>query len=300
MRPRIGISSCLLTEESRAVGGLRFLSDELGAYVDWVPYAADVETGLGALWETWRLTGQGRLVEYGRAYPAISGLPTPAALDGYVAKGDSRSVESAPWYPVDDEGAFARRLGIAFPLLPVAGDGVLTHASPRARFFERVFARARLRELFADRWRPRDLVAFHTRHKLQILAHSPASYQQAGRIVAAAGRRPRGETETDYRRTFAEALASDATRGRSANAMHRAFRKISKRLDDGLRHDLLDRIHAYERGELPFDDAIRLLESHATGERLHWASEQTYLNPFPTGLRQRLWTPDGDTSLTRP
>jgi uncharacterized protein YbgA (DUF1722 family) len=302
MRPRIGVSSCLLAEETRSNGGTarpRFLTEELGAYVDWVPYPADVETGLGALWETWRLTGQGRLMEHGRVYPAISGLPAPAALDGYVAKGDPRGVQGGPWYPVDGQGVFERRLAAAFPLLPVAGDDVLAHAVPRARFVERVFARARLRELFTGQWRPRDLVAFHTRHKLQILAHSPASYQQAGRVVAAAGNRPRGDTETDYRQIFTEALASDATRGRTANAMHRAFRKISKRLDDGPRHDLLDRIRAYERGELPFDEAIRLLESHATGNRLLWAAEQTYLNPFPAGLRQRLWTPDGGTSPAR-
>src|SRR3954463_2325341 len=202
MRPRIGISSRLLEEETRSVGTRRFLTDELGAYVDWVPYAADVETGLGALWETWRLTGQGRLVEEGRAYPAISGLPAPTALDGYVAKGDPREVQGGPWYPVDGQSAFARRLGAAFPLLPVAGDRVLAHAVPRARFVERVFAPAPLRALFArhwrtprpglrglsaGHWRTRDLVAFHTRHKLQILAHSPMSYQQTGRIVAAAG-----------------------------------------------------------------------------------------------------------------
>jgi len=303
MRPRIGISSCLLAEETRSNGGLarhRFLTDELGAYVDWVPYAADIETGLGALWETWRLTGQSRLLDNGRAYPAISGLPTPAALDGYVAKGDPCDLQAGPWYPADDQGVFVWRLGAAFPLLPVAGDGALAHAAPRALFVERVFARARLRELFAGRWRTRDLVAFHTRHKLQILAHSPASYQQAGRVVAAAGRRPRDETEADYRRIFAEALASDATRGRNANAMHRAFRKISRRLDDGLRHDMLDRIHAYARGELPFDAAIVLLASHASGERLRWASEQTYLNPFPTDLRLRLWAPDGGTSFATP
>jgi uncharacterized protein YbgA (DUF1722 family) len=63
---------------------------------------------------------------------------------------------------------------------------------------------------------------------------------------------------------------------------------------------MLDRTHAYERGELPFDAAIRLLASHATGERLPWGSEQTYLNPFPTDLRRRLSVPDGGTSLTTP
>jgi len=301
MRPRIGISSTLLGAGDRSDAGLardRFLTEELGAYVDWVPYAADVETGLGALWETWRLTGQSRLVEHGLLHSAISGLPNPAALDGYVAKEDPRGSQGLPWYPVNGQGVFGLRLGAAFPLLPVAGDGLLADAVPRARFVERVFARARMRELFTGPWRPCDLVAFHTRHKLQILAHSPAHYRLAGRVVAVAGSRPRGETEADYRRIFAEALASDATRGRNANAMHRAYKRISRRLDDAMRHEMLDQIHAYERGELPFGDAILRLTSQATGERRHWAAEQTYLNPFPAELRRRLWTPADGTSLT--
>lgn len=286
MTPRIGISAALLGAENRYNGGRarhRFLTEELGAHVDWVPYAADVETGLGALWETWRLAGQ--LVESGPGRAAAGGLPTPATLDGYVAK----TGPLGPWHTPDGQGGFARWLGAAFPLLPVADEAALEQAEPRARFVERAFARARLRALFAGRWRPGDLVTFHTRHKLQILAHSPAAYRQAGQVVAAAGRRPRGETETDYRRLFMEALASDATRGRNVDVMQRAFRKIGKRLDAGVRDDMLDRIRAYQRGELPFGVPIRLLSNHASGERLPWAAEQTYLHPFPAELLHRLW-----------
>ncbi|MDN3354078.1 DUF1722 domain-containing protein [Actinomadura sp. DC4] len=303
MRPRIGISACLLDEETRSGGDrarCRFLVDELGAHVDWAPYAADVETGLGALWETWRLTGQNGLIDHGGVFPAINGLPNPAALDGYIVRGDPHGAGDGPWYAADGRNAFARRLGTAFPLLPLTGESALARDLPHARFVERVFARARLREVFADGWRTRDLVAFHTRHKLQILAHSPARYQQAGRVVAAAGCRSPGETEADYRRIFTEALADDATRGRAANAMHRVYRMIGKGLDDGPRHDVLDRIQAYQRGELPFDTVIRLLASHATGEPLRWASEQTYLNPFPDALRRHLLTADGAASLATP
>ncbi len=301
MRPRIGISKCLLDAENRLNGARachRFLTEELGAHVEWVPYAADVETGLGALWETWRLTGQGRLVEHGRAQAAAAGLPAPAALDGYVAKADPRGLQGVPWYPEDGRGVFALRLSAAFPLLPVANDRTLEAADARARFVERVFARARVRELFAGGWRPRDLVAFHTRHKLQLLAHSPACYQRAGRLVATAGSRPPGEIETSYSRIFAEALASEVTRGRNANAMYRVFRRVADGMEPSLRTDLLDQIHAYERGELPYSVPILRLASQASGTPPGWAAEQTYLNPYPDGLRGALW--DGGTALAPP
>ncbi|HEY0542464.1 MAG TPA: hypothetical protein VGD53_29165 [Actinoallomurus sp.] len=31
---------------------------------------------------------------------------------------------------------------------------------------------------------------------------------------------------------------------------------------------------------------------HADGERLRWTAQQTYLNPFPSDLRHRLWSAD--------
>jgi uncharacterized protein YbgA (DUF1722 family)/uncharacterized protein YbbK (DUF523 family) len=300
MRPRIGISGRLLGEENRFNGGRarhRFLAEELGAHVDWVPYTAETETALGVLWETWRLTGQSRLLLAGRTNDALSGLPTPAYLDGYVAQSDPRGVGRLPGHRGAGRGVFARRLAAAFPLLPVTEDALLDTPAERALFAERVFAAARLRALFAQPWRPRDLVGFHTRHKLQILAHDPARYQQAGRLVARAGSRPHEETEAAYRRLFAEALAGDVTTGRHVNAMRRAFRQIGERVDDARRHTLLERIEAYRRGELSFDVPLALLARHAADERLRWTAQQTYLHPFPGDLRRHLWAPDAESVI---
>ena len=64
-RPRVGVPSCLLGEEVRFNGGhkrSRFLTDELGSYVDWVPCCPEMEIGLGTPREPIRLTTGGRLV----------------------------------------------------------------------------------------------------------------------------------------------------------------------------------------------------------------------------------------------
>ena len=56
-RPRLGVSSCLLGEPVRFNGGhsrSRFLTGELGPYVDWVPYCPEIEIGLGTPRETQR------------------------------------------------------------------------------------------------------------------------------------------------------------------------------------------------------------------------------------------------------
>ena len=203
-RPRVGVSSRLLGEEVRFNGGhkrFRFLTDELGPHVDWVPYCPEVEIGLGTPREPIRLTLDGRLVNRSGTAdhtPAMAALPLPAGVDGYVfkAKSPSCGIWGIPRYRDDGEasgahgrGLYAERVLASFPLLAVEDEGRLNDTGLREAFVERVFAAARLRGLFSGSWQPRDLVAFHARHKLQLLAHDPARYRSAGRVVAAAGSR---------------------------------------------------------------------------------------------------------------
>jgi len=160
------------------------------------------------------------------------------------------------------------------------GDGIAAvDAGLREAFCERIFAVARLRVLFSAAWSPGDLVAFHARHKLQLLAHDPARYRAAGRVVA------HGGTAVAYRDLFLAAMASPATRGRNANALQHAYSRIGRELDRPRRADLLARIEAYRRGEEPLSVPVALLAHYASW--FPWLAEQTYLRPFPAGLRLR-------------
>ncbi|GAA0342991.1 DUF523 and DUF1722 domain-containing protein [Actinoallomurus spadix] len=301
-RPRIGVSSCLLGDPVRYNGGhsrCRFLTDELAPYVDWVPFCPEMEIGLGTPRETLRLTADDRLVSRSLAADhtaAMAALPLAPGLDGQVFKARSPScgIRGIPRYGADGRpadrrgrGVYAARLIDADPLLPVEDEGRLNDAGLREAFVERVFARARLRELFEGDWRPRDLVAFHTRHKVQILAHDPAGYRLAGRVVARAGDRPREETEAAYRELFDAALARKATRGRNANALQHVFGLISEVLDDTRRHDIVASIEEYRLGGAPLSLPVALLSHHARGEGIAWAADQTFLAPFPAALHLR-------------
>jgi len=297
-RPRVGVSSCLLGALVRFNGGhkrSRFLTDELGPYVDWVPYCPEMEIGLGTPREPIRLTTGGRLVNRSGTADhtmAMTALPLPAGLDGYVfkAKSPSCGVRGIPRYRPDGQasgsagrGLYADRVMASFPLLAVEDEGRLSDAGLREAFVERLFASARLRSLLAGPWEPRDLVAFHARHKLQMLAHDPARYRSAGRVVAAAGGVPGPETAAAYCELFLTAMAGRATRGRNANALLHAYGRIGRTLAQGRRCDLVARIEAYRQGEVPLDVPVALL-AHYADER-PWLAAQTYLAPFPAGLR---------------
>jgi uncharacterized protein YbgA (DUF1722 family)/uncharacterized protein YbbK (DUF523 family) len=299
MRPRVGVSSCLLGEQVRFDGGHkrhRFLTDVLGPHVDWVPFCPEVAIGLGTPREPIRLTAGGRLVNRSGTADhtaAMAALPLPGGLDGYVFKARSPScgLHGIPRYGADGQpgqqrgpGLYAERVRAADPLLPTEDEGRLTDRGLRHAFVERLFARARLRELLAGPCRPRDLVAFHTRHKLQLLAHDPARYREAGRVVAQAGRRPRDEVAGEYAGVFCAAMGGQATPGRHTNALLHAFSLVSEHLDDTRRADLAARIEDYRRGGTPIGVPLALLSHHAHGDGLAWLAEQTYLAPYPAGL----------------
>ena len=171
----------------------------------------------------------------------------------------------------------------SFPLLAVEDEGRLNDAGLREAFVERVFAAARLRSVLSGPWQPRDLVAFHARHKLQLLAHDPARYRSAGRAVAAAG----WFSAAGYGELFLAAMAGRATRGRNANALQHAYSRIGRSLSPPRRSDLVARIEDYRRGEVPLSVPVALLAHYASGGDLPWLAEQTYLAPFPAGLRLR-------------
>jgi uncharacterized protein YbgA (DUF1722 family) len=144
-----------------------------------------------------------------------------------------------------------------------------------------VFAAARLRALLSGPWEPRDLMEFHARHKLQLLAHDPARYRSLGRVVAAGG------PAAGYRELFLAALAGRATRGRNANALLHAYSRIGRTLSPPRRSDLVARIDAYRRGEVPLSVPVALLAHYASGGDLPRLAAQTFLAPFPAELRLR-------------
>jgi len=308
---RVGVSSCLLGSEVRFDGGHkrdRFLTDDLAPFVTWVPVCPEVELGLGTPRPTLRLERDGedvRMVEpkTGRdrtrpmrrfARRRVRELG-PEELCGYVLKKDSPScgLERVKVYGGDaparreGRGLFAEALVAAFPALPVEDEGRLCDAGIRENFLVRLFAYRRLRALFRGRWRVRDLVAFHTAHKLQLLAHTPKAYAALGRLVAEAKRLPRRELRERYEHDFMAALARRATPGRNTNVLQHMAGHLRDGLTDADRAELAEVIEDYRRGSLPLVVPLTLLRHHARRLEVDYLLGQVYLDPHPKELLLR-------------
>ncbi|MBW8481366.1 YbgA family protein [Actinomadura parmotrematis] len=305
-RPRLAVSSCLLGEQVRYNGGHsrhRYLTDALAAHVDWAPVCPEMEIGLGTPRPTLRLTtdtGAVRITtrdgdrDHTDAMEALAddraaGL---TGLDGWILKSRSPScgLRGVSRYkggmPVDrtGTGVFAARIRERHPDLPIEEDGRLNDPVLREHFVARVFAHARLRALLAGDWTPRALIAFHSAHKLQMLAHDPARYREAGRLVAQAGGLPRDELAARYAAVFAAAFEVRPKRGRHVNALLHVYSPMSRVLDEARRRDITETIDSYGRGEVPLEVPLALLRHHARGEDIAYLDAQTYFEPFPREL----------------
>lgn len=77
-------------------------------------------------------------------------------------------------------GAFMQR----FPLVHVEDDGRLHDPVLRENFIETIFAYKRWQEPLDKGKSAKDLVEFHTDHKLLFMSHSPKHSTNLGRLVA--------------------------------------------------------------------------------------------------------------------
>lgn len=308
---RIGISSCLLGENVRYDGGHKrddFLVRVLAPYVEWVPVCPEMEIGLGAPREPIRLEHSGGLIRlvsvesrqdltetmHQWAKPRLEEL-AQAGLCGYVLKKDSPScgMERVRVYDKNGvparngRGLYAEALIGRFGNLPAEEEGRLRDARLRENFIERVFAYHRLRTLFGRRWSARDVVDFHTRHKLLMMAHSPTLYRSLGRLVAEVKNTPRKAFREEYESRFMSGMRAIATKGRHANVLRHILGYLHEDLDAASRQELLQLLEDYRKGLVPLVVPITLIRHYVRRFAVSYLGRQAYLEPHPKELMLR-------------
>jgi uncharacterized protein YbgA (DUF1722 family)/uncharacterized protein YbbK (DUF523 family) len=305
-KPLLGVSACLLGHEVRFDTGHkrdRFLLEVLGPFVQWQPICPELEVGMGLPREPVRLVGPGQPRLRGsrsgadwteamnaHAEARVEGL---GALDGYVLKSKSPScgmervkvyVEGGGMPSKDGVGLFAAALMRRWPSLPVEEEGRLCDPGLRDSFLERVLVHQRLRKLWDSDWRLRDLIAFHTAHKMTVLAHDVEGYRRLGRLVAGARVIPRLQMQDRYQSALMSALAKPAAPGRHANTLQHLFGHLKGRLDAEDARELLASIEEYRRGLSPLAVPTALLRHHVRRLGVSYVAAQTYLDPYPREL----------------
>jgi len=314
---RIGVSACLLGQPVRYDGGHkhdRWVTGELGRYVEFVPVCPEVEAGFGVPREAMRLVGDPespRLVTIATGQDKTSAMRDWAKrrveelagenLCGFIFKSRSPSSGMARVKVYPEKGGmpahagvglFARAFMERFPLLPVEEEGRLNDARLRENFIERIFALRDWRDALEACGAPgglnaAPLVAFQTRRKLQLMAHAPDLAREMGRLVAGAKGADQGALLGGYEKLLLTAMSRIATVAKNVNVLQHMAGYFKKILDRDDRREIEEVIANYRAGLTPLIVPVTLFNHHVRKHGVAYLAEQTYLHPHPLELKLR-------------
>lgn len=310
-RIKIGVSTCLLGKKVRYDGGHkhdRYITQTLGQYFAFVPVCPESECGLGIPREPMRLMGE---VDHPRLITNKTGIDLTdrmlswipgrlASLEkedlcGFIFKKGSPSsglhrvrVYDEKGHPANSgRGLFATAFTQRFPRIPVEEEGRLNDPLLRENFIEQVFALTRWRKTLAMRKSTGYLVAFHTREKLLLMAHSPQHYRKMGHLVAKGKSMGAGALYDQYEKLLFSALHLKATVSKHGNVLMHILGYFKKQLTGDEKKEVLELIQEYRNGNLPLIVPITLMNHFVRKYQQPYLSDQTYLNPHPMDLRLR-------------
>jgi uncharacterized protein YbgA (DUF1722 family) len=184
-------------------------------------------------------------------------------------------------------GIFARIFMDHFRLLPVEDEGRLHNPGLRENFIERIFTLKRWREIIGKKESRRDIMDFHTKHKLLILAHSPTHYQTMGKLVAQAKGFSLKELYQRYRILLMESLELKTTQKKNSNVLHHMMGYFKKQLSSDEKRELLEVIDFYRKGYIPLIVPVTLINHYVRKYDQPYLKQQIYLNPHPLELQLR-------------
>jgi uncharacterized protein YbgA (DUF1722 family)/uncharacterized protein YbbK (DUF523 family) len=308
---RIGVSACLLGNKVRYDGGHkhdRFITDTLGHFVEYVPVCPEVECGLPVPREAMRLVGDveaPRLVTIQTRMDLTKQMTTWAekrvkelekeTLCGFIFKSKSPSsgmervkVFNEKGMPVKKgRGLFAAAFMKHFPLIPCEDDGRLHDPVLRENFIQRIFVFRSWRRILGRAISMKNLVDFHTRHKLLIMAHSVELYREMGRLVAGHPSMSTVERYENYEILLMKALALRATVKKDSNVLMHMMGYFKERLSSDEKQELLEIIELFQKGHYPLIVPLTLINHYVRKYGEPYLEKQVYLKPHPVELNLR-------------
>ncbi|RAT17345.1 hypothetical protein AU490_03375 [Lonsdalea populi] len=309
----VGISACLLGNQVRFDGGHKrfgFAADQLTPYFSFEPICPEIAVGLPTPRPALRLVknehdeialqasngGDLDVTEDMHAFSA-SKVSELGHLCGYIvcAKSPSCGMERVRVYDADQKnarrsgvGLFTEHLTAAMPWLPVEENGRLNDAVLRENFIERVFALHELNQLWQRGLTRGRIMAFHSRYKLLLLAHSQLEYRTLGRFVATMDQWASLEAFIEeYRLRLMSLLSNPATRRNHTNVLMHVQGYFRNQLNASQRQELTQLIDRYRQGVQPLLAPITLLRHYLSEYPDDYLEQQRYFAPYPEALRLR-------------
>ena len=133
----------------------------------------------------------------------------------------------------------------------------------------------------------RNIVDFHTRHKLLIMSHSPLINRELGKIAAEGKRENPENIFSTYFELLVKAMGLKTTNKKNVNVLQHIMGYFKKNISHNEKQELIETIEAYRNEYVPLIVPVTLLNHYVHKYNQHYLKQQYYLNPHPLELKLR-------------
>ncbi|HUV86882.1 MAG TPA: DUF523 and DUF1722 domain-containing protein [bacterium] len=305
-KPVVVVSRCLDFDAVRYDGSI--IRDEfvraLKPHVTFIPICPEVEIGLGIPRQPVRIVevdGARRLVQPATGLDftakmecfAASFLEGLDAVNGFILKSRSPTsgFKDVKIYPGTAKtapsgkgaGFFGGAVLARFGHMAVEDEGRLKNLRLREHFLTKLFAFASFREIKASA-SPNDLVQFHAKNKLLLMAYNQTRMRTLGRVVAGAGRERLADAVAAYEENFYAAFARPPRYTAGINALMHGLGHFSKQLSHAEKAFFLDELESYRAGHVPLSVPLNVLRGYVVRFGDEYLARQTFFSPYPEEL----------------
>ena len=311
LRPKLGVSACLLGEKDRNNGDgaeFRNLTRSWSHHLELIGVCPEVGIGMGVPRPSIRLVnreGKIHLVnprngdDFTQDMIDYAQLQSDALINagvcGFVFKKDSSTcgLERVRVYSDGESqavrngtGLFALVFTTLNPHIPVIEEGRLSDPLQAEHFLARVEFFSLWLEEGRSGWTTDRLTHFHNTNKLFLLSRSPKAKRELGRLLAHAferGDHPE-HIAHEYMTAAQQSLNVLTKPGPIAHAMERVLGRVSQKLTRAERQEMLDVIHQYRTGLLPRSAPLTLLRHLVRRCDMETETNARFISPTPLSL----------------
>jgi len=191
---------------------------------------------------------------------------------GYLSASTASDPQELQW--LDD-------ISQHLPWLPVISQNACQEVVTQQALMLRCGALQQLNQLISERLNAGALIAFHSRYKLVLLAHSQPAYREIGPFVAQIHQwSDLTEFAVAYRLRLMALLAHTPSRANHTNALMHIQGYFRPYLDSEQRQALAQLIEQYRLGEQPLAQPIAALKAYLQRYPNAYLSQQHYFDVF--------------------
>lgn len=314
MKMKLGVSACVIGDKVRFDSGHklnRFLYDEVGQFAEFVPICPEVAIGLPIPRPAIRLMEVSkqniRLVDTKNSHndhtekmlqfsEQKSQQLAKQQLCGYVvcAKSPTCGMERVKLYNPKGNpnkegttGLYTAKLLQNLPWLPIEEDGRLHDPLIKENFITRIFALHDLYQSVENGITRHAMIAFHSKYKLVVMAHSTKHYRSLGQLVAKIADHEEQAFFIRYRLEFMQALSQMVSKRGHTNVLMHLQGYFKTKLNKPQKAELSQLILAYREGLMPLLAPLTLINHYLLEYPDNYLSQQKYLHPYPEELKLR-------------